>query len=176
MKINKIFSRIIRKYIFLWDGVSTKKYMKKYTKWLKKQKMNIQGTPKYISHTVFFDGYNYSKIFLGNHVVISLNCILLVHDCSLEAGLATIGKQSSQEAFFSKDIIIGDDCFIGANVTILAGTQIGNNCIVGAGSVIPGKKFPNNCIIAGNPARVIGNTKEWAQKKYDENEFIRGFF
>ena len=54
----------------------------------------------------------------------------------------------------AKEIIIGKNCFIGCNAIILKGTVLGDGCVVGAGAVVAGK-FENNCIIAGNPARVI---------------------
>lgn len=49
---------------------------------------------------------------------------------------------------------IGKNCWIGAKVTILDGTILGNNCIVAAGAVVRGQ-FPNNCIIGGVPAKII---------------------
>ena len=48
---------------------------------------------------------------------------------------------------------------IGANSTILAGNIIGENAMVGAGSVVCGK-FPDNVVIAGNPAKIIKENKE----------------
>lgn len=53
-----------------------------------------------------------------------------------------------------KPIYINDGCFIGANTIVLKGTNLGKNCVVGAGSVVSGT-FPDNVIIAGNPARII---------------------
>lgn len=53
-----------------------------------------------------------------------------------------------------KKIIIGNDCFIGANTVITKGVKLGNHCIVGANSVVT-KTFPDNSIIAGNPAKMI---------------------
>ncbi|MBI2659769.1 N-acetyltransferase, partial [Candidatus Woesearchaeota archaeon] len=48
---------------------------------------------------------------------------------------------------------------IGANATILCGVTIGKNSLVGAGSVVT-KDVPDNSIVAGNPARVIGKVKD----------------
>lgn len=49
---------------------------------------------------------------------------------------------------------IGDNVSLGANVTIIGDVTIGSNVIIGAGSVVV-KDIPDNCIAAGNPARVI---------------------
>ena len=49
---------------------------------------------------------------------------------------------------------IGKNCFIGANSIIMCGVHIGDEVIVGAGSVVT-KDVHSNCIVAGNPAKVI---------------------
>ena len=54
----------------------------------------------------------------------------------------------------SQEILIGKNCFIGCNSIILKGTVLGDGCVVGAGAVVCGK-FENNCVIIGNPAKVI---------------------
>ncbi|WP_054199112.1 acyltransferase [Clostridium baratii] len=59
-----------------------------------------------------------------------------------------------KEKIGTREIIIGNDCFIGANSLILKGSKIGDGSVVGAGSVVAGV-FPNNCVIVGNPAKVI---------------------
>jgi acetyltransferase-like isoleucine patch superfamily enzyme len=53
-----------------------------------------------------------------------------------------------------KETIIGENCFIGIGAAIQAGTILGKQCIVGTNSVVRGK-FPDYCVIAGNPARII---------------------
>lgn len=52
------------------------------------------------------------------------------------------------------DVYIGVNCFIGIVSIILPGVHIGSNCIVGTGTVVT-KDFPDNSIIAGNPAKRI---------------------
>lgn len=54
-----------------------------------------------------------------------------------------------------KGIKIGKDCWIGAKVTILDGTILGDGCVVAAGAVLNGKEYPSNSIIGGIPAKVI---------------------
>lgn len=51
-------------------------------------------------------------------------------------------------------ITIGENCWIGAKVTVTAGVSIGNGCVIGAGSVVT-KDMPKNSIVAGNPAKII---------------------
>ena len=54
----------------------------------------------------------------------------------------------------SNPIQIGDRCWIGSNSILLPGVTLGRNVVVGAGAVVT-KSFPDNVIIAGNPAKVI---------------------
>lgn len=61
----------------------------------------------------------------------------------------------------ARAIKIGKNCFIGCNSIILKGTVLGDGCVVGAGAVVCGK-FEDNCVIAGNPARVIRKLGEQA--------------
>lgn len=49
---------------------------------------------------------------------------------------------------------IGDNCYIAAGARIIGGVEIGNNCVIGVNAVVT-KSFPDNCIIAGIPAKVI---------------------
>lgn len=55
---------------------------------------------------------------------------------------------------YGVSILIGNDVWIGGNVSILPGVTIGNNCVIGAGSVVT-KDIPNNSVAVGNPCRVI---------------------
>jgi len=60
----------------------------------------------------------------------------------------------------AKPIKIGNDCWFGANVTVLPGVSIGNGCVIGAGSVVT-KNIPDNSLAFGNPCKVVREiTKE----------------
>lgn len=118
---------------------------------------------------------NYTKIKIGTDVVISRDTLVLVHDFSIEAGLLSLNRGNpDNEARFIKNVSIGDGSFVGARCVILPGTDIGKHCIVGAGSVLTGKTYPDYSLIAGNPARVVGDVREWTKKKIDENQFSYG--
>ncbi len=56
-----------------------------------------------------------------------------------------------------KGIKIGKDCWIGAKVTILDGTILGDGCIVAAGAVLNGKSYPDNSVIGGVPGKILKN-------------------
>ena len=60
---------------------------------------------------------------------------------------------------YAKPVVIGDECWFGANVTVCPGVTIGNGCVIGAGSVVT-KDVPDNCFAAGVPARVIRKITE----------------
>lgn len=59
----------------------------------------------------------------------------------------------------AKDVVIGDYCWLGMNVVILPGVHLGNRTTVGAGAVVT-HSFDGNCIIAGNPAKIIRNLSQ----------------
>lgn len=59
-----------------------------------------------------------------------------------------------QSKKITKPVVIGKNCWIGANTVIMPEVNIGNNVVIGAGSIVT-KSFPANCVIAGNPARII---------------------
>lgn len=164
-KLKKVIQVVERNAIKLIRYFNLDLYMKLYIKYLKRIGVNMTCVlPRYIDPSAYFDGVDYSKISLGGHVVISREVMLLTHDFSITRGIEAIGKYR-KEIKEVKPISVGDNSFIGARVSILPGTKIGKNCIIGAGCVVKGV-IPDDSIVIGNPAKVIGNTKEWAEKKY----------
>ena len=87
---------------------------------------------------------------LGNKVRIASGTQFVTHDGSIRCFHDEI-----HGGMFGK-IKIGNNVFIGINCIILLNTTIGDNCIVGAGSIVRGQ-FPDNSVIVGNPAKVISN-------------------
>jgi len=68
----------------------------------------------------------------------------------------------------NRTIKIGNHVWIGAGVTILYNTEIGDGSIIGTRSLVKGK-IPNNCIAAGVPARVIRRNVAWSRKNMAED-------
>ena len=96
--------------------------------------------------------YARKGINIGDNTLIGGNVKILdndFHPIDINARNADI-----KERIITREIFIGRDCFIGCNSLILKGSKIGDGTVVGAGSVVVGE-FPGNCVIAGNPAKVI---------------------
>jgi len=91
-------------------------------------------------------------IEIGNHVAIAAGTEFITHD-----GATWVFEDDVECGGVFGKIKIGNNVFIGINCIILSNTEIGDNCIVGAGSVVRGH-FPENSVIAGNPAQVISKT------------------
>ena len=92
----------------------------------------------------------------------------LLRWCGAKVG-DNVEIMSSVKIIGDMELVIGDNVFIGAGCIILPGTRIGNNCIVGAGTVCSGI-IPDNSVIAGNKWRVIGETTEWAKKRIEQEK------
>lgn len=60
---------------------------------------------------------------------------------------------------YAKPVVVGNGCWLCANVTVLPGVTIGDNCVIGAGSVVT-RSIPANSFAAGNPCRVIRTLTE----------------
>lgn len=101
--------------------------------------------------------YAMRHIEIGKNVLIGGNCKIIDNDFHPLSVERRIPRQKVED-IKKAPIHIGDGCFIGANSIILKGTTLGKNCVVGAGSVVSGK-FPDNVVIAGNPARIIKENK-----------------
>lgn len=168
--IRKIPNRVYIKIIKASSKFNHSLYMKYYLQALRRMGMDIKGTPIYIGASTSFDGENYSKIHIGDRTVISSDVRLLTHDYSISRAIEATGRRLEKEVYQLKDIYIGENCFIGTRSILMPGCRLGNNVIVGAGSVVRGT-IEDDSIVIGNPAIKIGNTKEWAKKKMKAGDY-----
>lgn len=96
--------------------------------------------------------YARSKISIGDYTNIGGNVKILDNDFHPVDAAARLADDKNRIG--TAPVKIGKNCFIGCNVLILKGSEIGDNCVVGAGAVVSGK-FEADCVIAGNPAKII---------------------
>lgn len=148
------------------------RYMHYIVWYYKRLGVNIHIHQTYISPDVYFDSADFSKITIGENCTISRDVLFLVHDYSVHIPMVNIGVKfpKGKVAHFIKPIEVGKNTFIGARASILPGTKIGENCIIGTAAVVKGN-IPDNSIVIGNPASVVVNTREWAKKKWDSKEW-----
>ena len=88
------------------------------------------------------------EVYIGNHVMIGPNTLITTvgHPLSPKARRGYMAKAAP--------VRIGNDVWIGGNVTILPGVTIGNNVVVAAGAVVT-KDVPSNSLVGGVPAKLI---------------------
>ena len=88
------------------------------------------------------------EVWIGDNVMIGPNTLIT----TVGHPLTPMGRR--KHLGIAKPVRIGNDVWIGGNVTILPGITIGNNVVVAAGAVVT-KDVPDNCLVGGVPARVI---------------------
>lgn len=93
---------------------------------------------------------SHEYIEIGKNVCIGPNTVIVDHNHSYDKN----GVDKKQ--FTSSKISIGDNVWIGANSVILKGTHIGNNCIIGAGSILNGS-YPNNTVVIQKKEELLKN-------------------
>ena len=95
-----------------------------------------------------------SKIILGNNLLMGPGCSLQAANHGTFRDSVMMAQERTQ-----KDIVIGNDCWLGSNVTITAGVHIADGCIVAAGAVVTKDITEPYSIAGGVPAKVISSRK-----------------
>ena len=128
----------------------------------------------FIGHFNFIEASN--NIRIGEGCQITNYVSITSHSSHISIRL--YGRQYINEknhiGYVKGPIKIGKYCFIGPHSLILPNTSIGNACLIHPYSKVQGD-FPDFSIIAGDPAKIIGNTKEMDKKYLDEHPLLRKY-
>lgn len=112
----------------------------------------------------FFANYNCTMLDVGK-ITFGDNCLLAPNVSIYTAGHPIHPDSRNTLYEYGIDITIGNNVWIGGNVVICPGVNIGDNCVIGAGSVVT-KDIPAWTIAAGNPCKVIRRITEEDRKYY----------
>lgn len=115
------------------------------------------GQNFYANHNcTILDG---AKVSFGDNVFIAPNCVISTSGHPIDV------KQRNAGLEIALPITVGDNVWIGANVSILPGVTIGCNTVIGAGSVV-NKDIPSGVIAVGNPCKVLRKITDADKNKY----------
>lgn len=134
---------------------------KNITKYYRKRGVVIGNNCRFIGCPDF--GNEMYLITIGDNCVISKNVTLLNHDGGTSV-LRNLNMASDIDKI--KPIKIGNNVFVGRNASILQGVSVGDNVIIGYGSIVT-KDLPSNGVYAGIPAKYICSIEEYYEKNKD---------
>ena len=106
-----------------------------------------------------------THIYIGDYTMIGPNVVIATGGHPLLPKLREKGYQ------YNASVRIGRNCWIGAGVIIVPGITVGDNVVIGAGSVVT-KDIPSNVLAVGNPCRVLREINEHDREYYFKNRKI----
>lgn len=107
----------------------------------------------------FACGDKNTSIFISRNCLFSANVVIRTTDG--HSIINTSGLRINQ----GRNVKIGEHVWIGNGAVILKGSQIGNDCIIGTQSVVSGKYIPSNCVVIGNPSKIVKENVTWNKKR-----------
>lgn len=112
-----------------------------------------------------FTAVDDTHIYVGDYTMFGPNVILAT------AGHPILPELREEAYQYNMPVHIGKNCWLGAGVIVLPGVTIGDNTVIGAGSVVT-KDIPSNVVAVGNPCRVLREINEHDKKYYFKNRKI----
>ena len=112
-----------------------------------------------------FTAVDDTHIYVGDDTMFGPNVILAT------AGHPILPKLRQEAYQYNMPVHIGKNCWLGAGVIVLPGVTIGDNTVIGAGSVVT-KDIPSNVVAVGNPCRVLREINEHDKKYYFKDRKI----
>lgn len=142
------------------------------------------GKDPYVEPTVFF-GFGYN-VEAGDRFFANNNCVFvdpgkiifgddvkIAPQCGFYTALHPLDpEQRATGAEAAYPIVVGNNVWFGGGVKVLPGVTIGDNAVIGAGSVVT-RDIPANCLAVGNPCRVVRQLTEEDALRYRTPEYLK---
>ena len=106
-----------------------------------------------------------THIYVGDGTMIGPNCVIAT------AGHPILPELREKQYQFNMPVHIGKNCWLGAGVLVMPGVTIGDNSVIGAGSVVT-KDIPENVISVGNPCKILREINEHDKIYYFKDKKI----
>ena len=145
--MNKLKETYLSKVVFRGDNVKFSRYLG----------AKVGQRTKVLTRPVELLGSEPYLVEIGDHVEITSGVRFITHD----GGVWVLRDQHPDVDVFGK-IVIGNNVFIGFNAIVMPGVTIGDNCVIGAGSVVT-RDVPPNSIVAGVPAKVLKSLDDYRE-------------
>lgn len=152
-----IIDKIKRKYAIFKGGET-------YLNYLRKQGIKIgKRCTVGPARTMAIDASRPYMVEIGDDVRLNYGLTIMTHD------IATLVFKNRFGDFIpsSGKVKIGNNVYFGRNCTVLKGVTIGNNCIIGYGSLVM-RDVPDNSVVAGSPAKVICTLEQYYEKRKEK--------
>lgn len=154
--------RIIRKKYYLYKSRKSNSY---FTLYLRECGFAVGEGNSYNRDSFFIDYTRPSLVQIGSNCFFNKNFTLLTHDWVTQVFINS-GRDFVNS---SGRVSIGSNVSFGQNVMVLKGVSIGDNCFIGAGSIVT-NDIPANSIAVGTPCKVVMTLEDYYQKRLKKSE------
>ena len=152
------FSSKLTNFKLRWARTSSERYIAYLRNKGIKIGDNLWVTPKV--KTLSIDTTRPSLVEFGNNVRLNRNFTLITHD----GGFYVLLNKYHEFVPQSGKVKIGNNVYFGRNCTVFKGVTIGDNCIIGFGSIVT-KDIPANSVAVGAPAKVVGTIEDYYSRR-----------
>jgi len=136
-------------------------------------KPNGYGQPNLGKNVEIIGGANFGSepylVKIGDNTTVSFDCAFVTHDAATRV-IRNLPNHNKETVIYGP-IKVGKNCFIGCRSVILPNVTIGDNSIIGAGSIV-NRDIPSNTVAAGNPCKPICSLEEYIEKHKDDFMYI----
>jgi len=119
------------------------------------------GKNTFIGFGVYLDVDGVKRLSIGNDVIITSHCLLLMHKRDLKSYKRNVKQRKLP--YIQASIIIEDNVSLGMRTIVMPGVNIGEGAVVGAGSLVS-RDVPSYTVVAGNPIKVIREIDQLANQ------------